>query len=93
MNTDVMRLPQRFDFSSHRDFFNLYQPILINKDIDQLTLDFKDVTYVDSAALGIMVLVHNKFSSAGKTVKIKNANGPTLDLLTMANMQRLFEFV
>lgn len=91
--TNKLRLPQSFDYSFHRKFSESYQPLLENKDVRDVTLDFADVTYLDSAALGMLVLMHNKFSSEGKTVRITGAHGATLGILNMANMQKIIEIL
>ena len=93
MSTASLRLPHRFDYSFHRKFSESYQPLLDSKEVQELILGFSDVTDLDSAALGMMVLVHNKFSAEGKAIKIKGARGATLGILNMANMQKIFAFI
>lgn len=48
---------------------------------------------MDSSALGMMVLLQKKFADKDHHIKIKGASGATLDILTMAHMQKLFEFI
>lgn len=93
-SAEVILLPKRFDYSYHRQFGELYTPLLENANCKAIVLDFNDVEYLDSSALGMMVLLQNKFvSKADRQIKIKSAHGATLDILTVANMQKIFEFI
>jgi HptB-dependent secretion and biofilm anti anti-sigma factor len=91
--TVTIRLPDRFDYAYHRQFSENYQSYLGSQTVSELILDFSQVGYLDSAALGMMVLLQKKISSEGKKVKIKGARGTTMEILRMANMQNIFEFI
>lgn len=91
--SEVIRLPSRFDYSAHRSFVEGYTHYLGNAAVKEVILDFTQVAYLDSSALGMMVLCQKKLSSENKRVKVKGAHGATLDILKMANMQKMFEFI
>jgi anti-anti-sigma factor len=90
---EVLRLPSRFDYSYHRQFGEMYAPLLESEACKEVVLDFTQVEYLDSSALGMMVLLQKKFSTSNKKVKIKGARGATDEILKMANMPKLFEFI
>ena len=90
---ETLRLPSRFDYSYHRQFGEMYTPLIENSVCKELILDFTQVEYLDSSALGMMVLLHKKFSNHNRKVKIKGARGATEEILKMANMQKIFEFI
>lgn len=92
-NIEILRLPSRFDYSYHRQFGDLYTPLLEEASCTEIILDFSQVEYLDSSALGMMVLLQKKSSGYNKKVKIKGARGTTDDILKMANMQKIFEFI
>lgn len=56
-----IRLPERFDFSFHKTFNTAYEPALTNTSIKELELDFSLVQYLDSSALGMLVLLAKSF--------------------------------
>ena len=58
MNTIV--LPERFDFSYHSTFSDVYPKVLGNGEQSAVMLDFSRVNYIDSSALGMMVLVNKR---------------------------------
>ncbi|MAF14489.1 MAG: SpoIIAA family protein [Marinomonas sp.] len=86
----VISIPERFDFSTHKWFTEAYEAALQKS--SQVVLDFSSVTYVDSSALGMMVLLRRKISAAGGKGFIRNATGTAKDILDMANFNALFEY-
>ncbi len=90
---EILRLPSRFDYSYHRQFSELYTPLVEISKCIEIILDFSQVEYLDSSALGMMVLLQKRASGQGKKVKIKGARGATDEILKMANMQKIFEFI
>ncbi|GGY63071.1 chemotaxis locus anti-sigma factor antagonist [Cellvibrio zantedeschiae] len=90
---EIIRLPSRFDYSFHRQFGDLYTPLIEGGECDDIILDFSQVEYLDSSALGMMVLLQKKSSVNNIKVKIKGARGATDEILKMANMQKIFEFI
>lgn len=88
----IIRLPTRFDYGYHRTFGDAYAPSLDNTSVTEIVLDFSLVEYLDSSALGMMVVMQKKMLAKNKKVKIKGAQGATSEILKMANMNKLFEF-
>ena len=89
----TIRLPSRFDYSSHRQFVEDYTREFENEAASEIILDFSQVDYLDSSALGMMVLMQKKGQAKNKKVKIKGARGATEEILKMANMQKIIEFI
>lgn len=90
---ETLRLPSRFDYSFHRQFGELYSPLIDNLSCKEIILDFTQVEYLDSSALGMMVLLQKKFATNNRKIRIKGARGATEEILKMANMQKIFEFI
>ena len=86
----VISIPERFDFSTHKWFTEAYEAALTKT--NQVVLDFSSVNYVDSSALGMMVLLRRKMSGAGGKGFIRNVTGTAKDILDMANFNALFEY-
>jgi HptB-dependent secretion and biofilm anti anti-sigma factor len=91
--SESIRLPNRFDYSFHKQFGETYAPMLEKPDVKEVVLEFGQVEYLDSSALGMMVLMQKKMHSKKIKVKIKGAHGATDEILKMANMNKLFEFI
>lgn len=90
--TRIIMVPERFDFNSHQVFNEQVQALLTDKDAGEIVLDFTKVSYVDSSALGMLVLLHRKASPAGKKLRIRGARGVAREVLDIANMQRLYAY-
>ena len=88
----VLNIPQRFDFSFHKDFTSEYQKMLSDNRCKKIILDFNRTEYLDSSALGMMVLLNKKAKAVNKEVTVKGAKDNTYDILTIANFNKLFAF-
>jgi anti-anti-sigma factor len=86
-----LRLHGRFDFSIFRSFRELYEPAVVDPEVDTLRLDFTAVEYVDSAALGMLLMLREKVEKLGKRVVLAGCQGGVRQLLDNAHFGRLFE--
>ena len=89
-NTQTIPLPERFDFYYHKTFTYSYQSIIKLEGINHIILDFSRVLYLDSSALGMMVLLHRKAQELHISTSIKGAHGQAEEILNIANMQKLY---
>lgn len=92
-SAEMFLLPTRFDYSYYREFGELFKPLIESASCKEIILNFSDVQYLDSSALGMMVMLRKRFVNKDRHIKIKGARGATLEILTVANMQKIFEFV
>lgn len=90
-NIASITLKGRFDFSCHRDFRSTYEEILKNaKTIDTISVDFKAVSYLDSSALGMLLLLREKAAEFKIPVNLVNVHGAVQQVLEVSNFSRLF---
>ena len=80
----------RFDFSAHRSFKEAYDPLLQQKDITSLEINLADVVYMDSSALGMLLLLHERAQANGKEVVLCRPNYTVMQILDIANFAKLF---
>lgn len=90
-DTVVINLPAKFDFAHYKIFHSDIESTLKRKP-SIIVIDFSKVLYMDSSALGMLVLLSKKNSSATK-LQIKGAFGVAKDILMMANMDKIFVFI
>lgn len=90
-DSSIVNIPERFDFSHHKKFTENTDTALKNSKVSLVSLDFSRVSYLDSAALGMIVYLHKKAVSVGKKVNIVNASGIASEILTVANINKLIE--
>ena len=89
-STVSLRPANRFDFNSFRDFRNAYEAALEDPAVRLLIVDMQDVQYIDSAALGIFLLLRDRASSLNKQVELHNPHGTAKEVLEIANFQKIF---
>lgn len=83
----------RFDFSIHRDFREKYESILGAPGISELDVDLRDVNYIDSSALGMLLLLREKAAAKHINMNLTNTQGSVRQVLEVANFGRLFNIV
>jgi anti-sigma B factor antagonist len=62
---------------------------------DRLTVttsvDFKDLIYVSSAGLGVLMATQKRLSEKGQKLKLKNVTGHIRDIFRIARFDLIFE--
>lgn len=93
METASVLLPNRFDYGYHKEFQRQCGEYIDNPDTVGIIFDFSRVEYVDSAALGMLLMWQRRASASSKKMYIKGAKGTTAQILEMANMKKIFDFI
>ena len=91
MSEKALQIPERFDFGYHREFTDQYQTLLEDNSVTKIALDFSRVGYLDSSALGMMVLFQKKAKGKSVSVRIRGAKDSAKEILQIANFDRLFD--
>lgn len=52
-------------------------------------VDFRDVTFIDSSAIGIIVGAQRRCAAEGKQLLLVNVSGPPLRVLTLLGLARM----
>lgn len=81
-------LSGRFDFKVYRDFKEAYATLLDNGAVREIEIDLGKVDYMDSAALGMLLLLKERADS--RPITLVNAYGVVSRLLEVANFDRIF---
>lgn len=86
----TLKLGGRFDFHSHRDFRAAYEKILETGAVREIIINFGEVDYLDSSALGMLLLLREKADGTGKSVVLAGLHGTVKQVLDIANFGKLF---
>lgn len=89
-NKARIALNGRFDFSAHRTFRESYAQSLDSRDIAEVEVDFGGVEYLDSSALGMLLMLREKAQAANKKISLANCKGSVRQVLDIANFAKLF---
>ena len=86
----VLYLNGRFDFHSHREFRTAYETALESSGVREIEINFAKVDYLDSSALGMLLLLREKAEASSKQVALSGLQGTVKQVLDIANFGKLF---
>lgn len=87
----TITLTGRFDFNTHRDFRAAYEPLVGDASTQTVVVDFAGVDYLDSSALGMLLMLRDKLGGAGKDIALTGVRGNVKQVLDIANFGKLFQ--
>lgn len=79
----------RFDFGSHQVFRDAYERYY--KVPELYVVDLKDTTYMDSSALGMLLLLRDHAGGDDAEVQVININSDVRKILAISNFDKLFD--
>ena len=85
-----LSLSGRFDFHAHREFRSAYEKVLASEAVREIEVDFDGVDYLDSSALGMLLLLREKAEAQGSSVTLSGLRGTVKQMLDIANFGKLF---
>jgi len=88
----VIVLQGRFDFNAHREFRESVD-VAVKEAPASIRVDLAGVDYLDSSALGMLLMLRDKAKGAGKDVALANARGAVKQVIDIANFGKLFALV
>ncbi|HLP97127.1 MAG TPA: STAS domain-containing protein [Sideroxyarcus sp.] len=80
----------RFDFQVHRDFKEAYSRFLEDPAVQEIEVEMSRLEYIDSSALGMLMLLNERAKSANRSVVLRNPSSAVNQVLEVANFNRLF---
>ena len=86
----VITLRGRFDFNDNRAFKAAYDPLIQLAEVKLLEIDLAGIEYLDSSALGMLMLLRERVQAVGKTVVLCKPNPTVTQILDIANFKKLF---
>ncbi|WP_411378949.1 STAS domain-containing protein [Pseudomonas sp. MPB26] len=79
----------RFDFGSHQAFREAYERFY--KVPEAYVVDLKETTYIDSSALGMLLLLRDHAGGDEPDVSVINCNVDVRKILAISNFDKLFD--
>ena len=88
-NQLTIAIKGRFDFAKHQDFRAAYEK---NDPIpESIVVDLKEATYIDSSALGMLLLLRDHAGGDESQVSVVNSNSDVRKILAISNFDKLFD--
>ena len=79
----------RFDFGRHQEFRESYERL--TKKPESIVVDLKEATYLDSSALGMLLLLRDHAGGDDSDVQVINSNSDVRKILAISNFDKLFD--
>ncbi|MBS3955523.1 MAG: STAS domain-containing protein [Methylomicrobium sp.] len=84
----VIRVTGRFDFSLHQDFRKVSD--MDKQDIDRIIIDLSRTDYLDSSALGMLLVLREKINNNKNAIQLIHAKPEVKKIFQIANFDQLF---
>ena len=79
----------RFDFGKHQEFRESYERL--NKTPEYIVVDLKEATYLDSSALGMLLLLRDHAGGEKSDIRVINGSSDVRKILAISNFDKLFD--
>ena len=80
-----------FNFSLHTDFHAACRAILASEQINSVEIDLQDTDYLDSSALGMVLVLREQAAPRGYKLMITNARPALRQILAIACFDKFFQ--
>ena len=79
----------RFDFGRHQEFRESYEGL--SRTPDSIVVDLKEATYLDSSALGMLLLLRDHAGGDNSDIRVVNSSSDVKKILAISNFDKLFD--
>lgn len=86
-HTLTISLPKNFNMTSYHDFNQAYKD---HTNVQNYVMDFSLTNHLDSAALGLLLLLRQRVGDGNK-IKLINLSDSVQGILKLAQFQQLFD--
>lgn len=89
-NVGKMLLIGQFDFNLHKDFRFASQELLDDPSVQEIQVDFDQVPFLDSSALGMLLLLKERAASQKKSMILINCREAVMQVFEIACFNKMF---
>jgi len=82
-----IKITGRFDFNAHHDFRNIYRN---EKSNAEYVIDMSGTEYIDSSALGMLLLLREHAGNETAKISISGCNSDIKKIFAISNFEKLF---
>lgn len=83
----TIKIRGRFDFAAHQEFRSAYEE---SPGFSRFVVDLQGASYLDSSALGMLLLLRDHAGGERADVRLTNCNDDVLKILAISNFNKLF---
>ncbi|MBT3257046.1 MAG: STAS domain-containing protein [Deltaproteobacteria bacterium] len=85
----TISVPSRLDITAHKEFGEAYKDKL--GPVSDCIVDMADVEFLDSSALGMLLMFREKAAEESVDISIANCSSSVKKIFEMANFDKLFK--
>ncbi|MEG0860276.1 MAG: STAS domain-containing protein [Pseudomonas sp.] len=85
----TIKVRGRFDFGKHQEFRAAYERKLARP--VSVVVDLKEATYLDSSALGMLLMLRDHVGGDDSEIRVVNTNSDVRKILAISNFDKLFD--
>lgn len=89
-NTATLYLSGHFAFHAHREFKAAYKSHLSNSEIGNIVVNLAEVKYLDSSALGMLLVLREHVQAANKSLTLSRPSSVTERTFDIASFHKMF---
>ena len=79
----------KFDFSVQDNFRQIIDETLSNGTIKDITVDMADVVFMDSSAIGLLLLLNERSKAEGKSLTLMNCHDPIREIFAIGGFDSI----
>lgn len=83
----TIQVKGRFDFGKHQEFREAYE----RRQPASVVIDLKDATYLDSSALGMLLMLRDHVGGDDSEIRVVNTSSDVRKILAISNFDKLFD--
>ena len=87
-NADVIDITGQFNFGTRKEFTAAMEKVKQSGSA-HVILNFKQVTFVDSAAIGLLALASQQFKSTNRKLSLVGVQGTVKQVLNLAHIEQM----
>lgn len=79
----------KFDFSVQDNFRQIIDEVAGNKKIKSIKVDMANVTFMDSSAISLLLLLNERSAAEGRSVTLINCRGSIREIFAIGGFDRI----
>ncbi|MBP1772411.1 MAG: hypothetical protein H6P99_1574 [Holophagaceae bacterium] len=87
----TLRMEGTFLYEGRSDFKAATEELLSRTTTPGITLDLSAVSYMDSASLGMLLILRERTLATGRKVVLRNPSPPVRSILSIVQFDQLFD--
>jgi len=92
-NTGTLKIEGRFTFENHQEFRDHTAQLLATPGLTAIHLDLRNLGYLDSNALGMLLLLREKARPRNLEIRLLDPSPAVMEILDMVQFGKLFQII